>query len=259
VGFVRRSLVEDNQAFGVFALGADMTVEGTIVRATRLSPSGDMGIGVFALFDVDTKQRANVAVFASTIVENHSIGVGALGADMIVDACDVSHQKPRAGDGFYGRGIQVQLMPEEGQAASGVVTRSLLRDNFEVGILGVGAALTVEDTRVEGTKRGSIDQELGDGISIASKEIARATAVLRRVDLIDNERAAVGNFGGDLTLGASTLDCNKIDLHGDEFETQPFSFHDETGNVCGCDGQVVECRVLSAKLSPPGATPVETP
>ena len=54
--------------------------------------------------------------------------------------------------------------------ATGTIRDSLFEDNFEEGILVSGAAATLERVTVTGTKLGSIDGQLGDGIAIVDTD-----------------------------------------------------------------------------------------
>ena len=66
-------------------------------------------------------------------------------------------------------------------------------------------------------------------------------------------RAGLSNFGATVALGASALACNSIDLDGETYHGQPFSFESLGGNACGCDPADVACKVQSVGLEPPEA------
>ena len=59
------------------------------------------------------------------------------------------------------------------------------------------------------------------------------------------------SFSTSLTLSASTLECNKLDLDGETLLGVPYTFTDEGGNTCGCGGETWACKVLSTALAAP--------
>jgi len=70
-----------------------------------------------------------------------------------------------------------------------------------------------------------------------------------------NARAGIANFSATVLLVSSVVQCNKIDLDGEEFTPgHLFTFDGSKGSVCGCEQNPdPTCAVLSEHLSPPSA------
>jgi hypothetical protein len=54
-------------------------------------------------------------------------------------------------------------------------------------------------------------------------------------------------------LGASRLECNVIDLNGEQYHNEHPTFEDRGGNTCGCGDTPTLCQVSSSTLEPPSA------
>jgi len=68
-------------------------------------------------------------------------------------------------------------------------------------------------------------------------------------------RAAVLNFGAKVTLQATHLQCQLLDLDGEQAPNAPYQFVDQGGNLCGCPAATEQCRLVSTGLGPPTALP----
>ncbi|MDC0685488.1 right-handed parallel beta-helix repeat-containing protein [Sorangium atrum] len=247
---VRASLVEQNHDVGVFVVGSDATIEATVVRATQPSADGTGGRGINVQDDVDTGERAVVIVRASLIEQNHEMGVFVGGSDATIDATVVRATQPSA-DGEFGRGIDVQLHPDTGERARVTVRASLVEQNHEGGVVVFGSDATIETTIVRTTKARD-DNTFGDGIAIAN-----GTATIQNATITDNARAGVANFGSEVTILATTLACNGIDLNGETIDGSRASFDGSSGWQCtrhsaeDCTETDDHCNAVSGNLEPP--------
>ncbi len=64
-------------------------------------------------------------------------------------------------------------------------------------------------------------------------------------------RAGLSSFGAAVTLGASELCCNTIDLNGEVSHDKAFVLEDLGGNGCGCPEATGACKAISSGLAPP--------
>ena len=71
--------------------------------------------------------------------------------------------------------------------------------------------------------------------------------------LDDSTRAGLGSFGAHFTLSNTAIGCAAIPLVGEVLFDVPFTIDDRGGNLCGCPGAAVLCKVVSAGLVPPDA------
>ena len=77
-------------------------------------------------------------------------------------------------------------------------------------------------------------------------------AVLRTT-VEGSARAGIAAFGGALTLGGATLECNAIDIAAEEYEGFAPAFDDQGANDCGCATERIACAAETTGFVPPGA------
>jgi len=252
---IRSSVVERGRTTGVAVIGADATVEATIVRDIESQASdGRYGRGISVEGEPTSGARGSLALRGSIVERSREVGLVVLGADAEVDGTAVRETRPQAADGQLGRGITVQA-GGGATASKAVIRTSLIEGSHELALAAVGANLSVEDTVVRATV-GQMGTELfGDGI-VASAVLSTGSPLptsvrLERCRVEGSSRAGVSNFGASITIAATVLQCNAIDLDGESFGDLAFAFEDLGGNVCGCAGETRPCIVLSTGLAAP--------
>ncbi len=256
VGTIISSVVERNYLAGVAAVGAEVTVESTIVRDTEPRASDSLaGRGITAEVSLDSGEPTDISILGSRIERSHEHGVLVLGSTGDIDFTVVQETRPSAQNGLFGRGIGVQIAAETFDPASATIRRSLVDDSHEAGIFLAGADATVTDVVVQGTKA-QLDTDLfGDGILVSGMyypgTFIQPMVQIDRSTIAGSPRAGVSNFAGSVTIGASRLECNVIDLDGEMFLGEPFDFVNSGDNVCGCAGETRSCQVLSSNLEAP--------
>ncbi|WP_437670765.1 hypothetical protein [Sorangium sp. So ce131] len=253
---LRSSLVEKNHGAGVIVQSADATIEGSVVRATRPLHDGTWGNGLVVQNHgitiptlVTASERATLTLSASLLEQNHEVGVLVVGADATIEATVVRETRPRS-DGSWGRGVEIEDDPVTRARAALTLRTSLLEQNHEVGLYLYNSDARIEATVVRGTQRRS-DGTAGDGIALESAEQpVAATIAWTRVE--SNARAGISSFSAAVTLTSSVVQCNRIDLNGEDVvEGRNFTFDGSNENLCGCDMPDPTCAVLSASLTPP--------
>ena len=157
-------------------------------------------------------------------------------------------------DQRYGRGIQVQRDPHSLLGASATFDGSLIENTFEFGLAVVSATVAIRGSAMHGSAMGLVDSAFGDGTAVSSEgPQSLATLVIEDSLVTGSQRAGVAVFGGSTELSGTRLDCNFIDLDGENQPDLPYTFRDLGGNVCGCDADVVDCKILTSALTPPAA------
>src|SRR5262249_51216162 len=149
-----------------------------------------------------------------------------------------------------GRGIELQLNSYTHQRSSGATGSSWVEDNLEFGIVISVSDAAIDGTLVRATGPRATDDAFGDGLAVWAAA-GRASVTARGLQIEGSERAGISSFGATVSLGDTSLECNQIHLASEEIGAYPVSFYDLGGNVCGCQGQEVTCRVLSSNLAPP--------
>jgi hypothetical protein len=139
---MRWSVVERSREAGVWVLGADVVMEGSIVRDTEpLVVDGRFGHGLSILGDA---QRRSVATITGSLVERSvEIGIVCATSDMTVTGTTVRDTLPSAANGAFGDGIGVLAI--EGPATASIGSSSVER-SARAGISSFGAAVSVGST-----------------------------------------------------------------------------------------------------------------
>jgi len=246
------SVVDQSREAGLFVLNSDVKVDATRVSGTVPGASPTFGDGILVLDDRVGGGRASLVLTSSLVEDNTSVGVVGAGADVTVEGTVV--RGTRANAMGIGRGIGIEMDPETKAATHGTIRASLVEDNFEIGIGVLAADATIDGTLVRGTKARPTDGALGDGI-VTMTYGAASRLYLTGSRIETSARAGLTSFAGKTDVGSTVFECNPIDLDGEPVGADAFSFADLGANVCGCAGETVACKVLSANLQPP--QPVE--
>ncbi|MDI3289017.1 right-handed parallel beta-helix repeat-containing protein [Polyangium sp. 15x6] len=136
------SLIERATVAGVYAKGATITVDRSVVRETACNTSGRFGRGIDA--ESEGMTRANVTVSGSRIERNHEMGILVGGSDALIDATVVEETQPN-GNGVMGIGVFAEAFGAEPRAKI-AVTRSLIERNHDVAIYVGGSDAVIEAT-----------------------------------------------------------------------------------------------------------------
>jgi hypothetical protein len=239
---------------GVGAIGGDVVVTSTLVSevASRVT-DGYMGRGINVQPNYDGGGGASATIRESLIERTHENGIAIAEASATIDSTWV-RDTLSSGDGHFGRGISAQGYYYGGQPAQVTVTRTLVEDNADVGIMAAAADITIEHSIVRRTRANDNDF-FGDGTSaltlVRGAEVRVARVAIAHSIMAENQRAGVGAFGAAFSLQDVLLDCNGIDLNGDAVEGVAFVFEDLGQNVCACGPDLRICKATSAGLAAP--------
>ncbi|KYF76712.1 hypothetical protein BE11_44050 [Sorangium cellulosum] len=247
---LRGSLVERNHGIGVLVQSSDTTVESTVVRDTQPSGDGASGAGIEVHDQLNSPDGANLTVRASLLERNHDTGVLVLGSNATIEATVVRDTQPLR-DGRRGHGIHIQDDADTHERATAMLRSVLVEQNHSFGVIIFGSDATIEASVVRATERGGAGTR-GDGVAVRSGDFP-ATATITSTAVESNARAGISSFSAAVVLVSSTVQCNRIDLNGEDLvEGQPFTFDGSKENLCGCGDEVdPTCAVLSENLSPP--------
>ncbi|RLB60052.1 MAG: hypothetical protein DRI90_14605 [Deltaproteobacteria bacterium] len=246
---VRGSLIEHNHDFGLFVMGADAIVDASVVRATLPRASdqrGGRGISIqlpcsstSTGLQCDATARGNASVTRSLIEQNHEAGLLVFGSNVIVDGTVVRATLPSVSDQRGGRGINIQpsclptptgLECDSAARGSASVSRSLIEQNYDVGLLVTGSDANVDATVVRTTLPRASDQLHGRGINVQSLCVhtptglqcdaaARASANVTRSLIEHNHEfgllVASSDANVDATVVRATLSNASYNLFGD--------------------------------------------
>jgi len=196
---VHRALFERATDLGVGALGAVLTLDGSLLRETRPNKSGTRGHGL--LVQNNPPIAADVKVVGSVIEANSDLGVSVLGpATLALEHSVVRATKPRKKGGLFGTGLQIE---------SGDVTLvdSVIERNRYAGISIKSGTLSLERSIVRDTDAQASDGAFGIGIatSILSVGAPPSKALLRESIVARNHVAGVTAVVTDLLIERSVI------------------------------------------------------
>lgn len=252
IGEVRRTVVSDTHEYGVFAWSSEALVEHVSVRRTT-APSIDRLVanGIAAIHAPDAPSGTVLTLRQSLFEHNEQTGVHVSGSDATIEQVLVRESLTLFGERF-GRGIQVQKRAETGNPANATIRWTAIHDCYEAGVLIFDSTASIDDSLIAGTLTAS-DGQLGDGVDAFSLDLP-TEVVVRGTQIEDSARVGVALFAAALSLQDSKLDCNAIDINGEELLGVGFDFENLGGNHCGC-GDDAPCKLLSTSVGPPDVAP----
>ncbi|MDI3287477.1 right-handed parallel beta-helix repeat-containing protein [Polyangium sp. 15x6] len=209
-------LIEDNHEVGVFAGGAEVSIEATVVRGTRPDANGNDGIGIAAEDRDNPPERASVRLIHSLVEKNHRTGVLVTGSDMEIDGSAVRETMPDE-TVESGRGIEVISVAEMEAQATLTVRRSDIQKNHSAGISVGGADALIESTVVRDTSAGGLEKQ-GRGINVQSIPSAagspsprqRSHATVRACVIEQNQMHGVFVGGSDAVIETTVVRGNEF-------------------------------------------------
>jgi hypothetical protein len=197
---IESSVFEDNAGAALVSIGANMTVEATLVRRTS-SIGGDFtGLGVVAQADYGkTEARGSLVMRGSVVEDNGGIGVLVDGADLTLDATSVRRTLP-ADDGLFGVGVLVK------RGGTATIGDCAVDGNRQEGVAIFGSSVAIESTIVRGTQPNGAGA-FGDGIgaTIDPATSAPSTVTVRRSRIEGNHTAGLNMIGSHLEVEATAI------------------------------------------------------
>ncbi len=247
---LRACVVERNPGFGVRLLGADAVVEATVIRDTLPHPTTQsFGRGIDAMANSNSGDHSDLVLRFSVVERCHSTGVVLWGSQGTIEGSVVRNVSPDLGLAKHGFGVSASALEMERSAL--VLRWSVVELAHEAGVAAFGSDLTVEGTIVRDILPSLEETLFGDAVAATSRQAGPAIVSLSGSRLSSAARAGVGVFGSEATLGTTALECNAIHLDAETYDLSEPTLVDLGGNVCGCDGTTVVCKVLSSALEPP--------
>ncbi|MBW2454573.1 MAG: hypothetical protein JRI68_08685 [Deltaproteobacteria bacterium] len=209
-----RCLVTGNRDVGLVARGADVTVEGTIVRDTLARISDERhGRGVVSEHEPGAGERSSLVLTDSLVERSREIGVFAAGTDLLVEGSVVRNTEPQLSDGIAGRGISVQF--GVGQPCDATVRYSLVEANVESGIFASGSQLVVDSTVVQDTSSATSGSHgWGVGLQGVTQLESPTTGTITKSLFARNAGAGVGVITATVTIDGSLFVDTQPDQNG---------------------------------------------
>jgi hypothetical protein len=199
-----RSVVERTHATGVFVIGADVTLEGSIVRDVQPGIAGGqsgLGIGLGAQNHPNLPERANVVVKNSRLDRNVGQSLRSQGSDISIEGLAIADTLPKVPEQTAGHGLVV-VPGATGQPSTAVVTASLVERCHETGIGVSDATAHIENVLVRDMLPRESDKIRGYGIDV-QRVNGTASGTLR--DVVIENVVGVGLMARDAPLDAERV------------------------------------------------------
>ena len=254
---LRGSLVERNENQGVWVMGAEVTIEATVVRG-NLPLFGGGGSGIMLQTHWGNHTRADVTIRGCVVEQNHDAGVVVIGSDATIEATVVRANLPRAA-GPSGYGVFVEDYLETKQRANVTLHGCLVEQNHEAGISVFNSDATIETTIVRDTEPNDA-KAFGDGISVRL-----GNAWIKDTEITHNARAGVANFGSHIAITRGAYLCNAFNIEGEVVDATKYSFEGTSGWRCGrakpeeCAMVDAQCTVVTDGIEPPAPLSSDPP
>ncbi|HZO13908.1 MAG TPA: hypothetical protein VFB62_11640, partial [Polyangiaceae bacterium] len=235
---VSSSLVEQNQDFGVFAEGSNVTLDASVVRATQPNAQGSFGRGVGLQAHATTP--SSLLMHGSLIEQNQQIGVALSGSTASLETSVIRGSL---------RGVNAQ--PDETTTAPSQLSMLgvLVEQSLEAGVATLGSDATLDACIVRATTGGP-DGRYGNGVMVIS-ELRPASVAISASRVEQSLLAAVAVWGARAAIRGSALVCQAYDLDSESYDGSPAVLDDLGDNVCGCPEPTSSCKAVSAGLEPP--------
>jgi hypothetical protein len=269
-GSLLGSVVDSNHEDGVAIFGADMLIEGTVIRNTLPTAAEGRGIGLTVGvscddtptgYICDNTVRADTAVNRSLIEESHVAGVLIGASDATFDHSVVRRTAPRQVDQRFGLGIDVSAPCHplaDGSSycdpdgpSNATIRATLIDDSHDVGLYVLSSNAVVESSVIAQTAARP-DGTFGDGLSLHNN-LGQTTVSAHNLLVSDSARAGISVFGSALSMSSSRVRCAAINLHGSVNGPSDFNVDDLGDNLCGCPTATDTCKLLTSDIQPPEA------
>ncbi|MFC1482613.1 hypothetical protein ACFL51_02285, partial [Myxococcota bacterium] len=225
---VSGSLVAGNEDMGVFIVGPEATIAGSVVRDTVPDASGEGGRGLNAQCYPGGLGCGLLEVSSSLVAGNAELGVFLSILETTITGSVVRDTVPNA-SGAGGRGIEARCDPVSQGCGSLEVSGSLVAGNADLGVSLFGVEATITDAVVR------------DTVSAASGESGRGINVQCDPDVLACGRQEVS---GSLVVGNADLG---VSLFGAEATITGSVVRDTVPNASGEGG-----RGINAQCDPHG-------
>lgn len=260
---VSQSVIENVFVNGIEADGVELELVSSIVRDMGPRPDQSNGLGIAASESEENGDPTVLTMRGSVVQRALQGGVYVGGSTAVIEDSAIFDTQPRADTGGWGVGLSflvgVDLADfEVGDPSDGSIVRTVIDGAHGGGIAVAGAAVTMTDVIVRNISEQANVGDFGDGIGVSTviplpfvPDDLPTSASILRATVEGSPRAGVASFAADVSISDSLLSCNAIDLDGEVIDDRAFSLENLGGNVCACDDDSWDCRVLSTNLAPP--------
>lgn len=235
--------------------GADADIEQVLISDPQTEAGGRSGFAMQAFPHEGTLEPTIVAMRATRIERSKQAGIVVAGSTGTFDGLEIVDTLGTGG-GALGVAFSVIVDWNIDLLGAAELRRSRVAGAHAGGVLVAGGELFVEDVEIRDVEEQANVQDFGDGLGASSlfplsPGPQASRMIVNRSSVLGSARAGISNFGADVSVSNTFLDCNGIDLDGETVLELPFAFEDAGGNDCGCGTDRVTCKVLTTNIKPP--------
>lgn len=190
---VRGCLVERTPGQGVAVYGADLRLEGSLVRDS-FGRALD-GIGGYGLDVIETPigVAGSVTMTGSVLDRNVYAGARIIGAQAVLEGSVVRNTQSDV-DQLFGRGIAVQADPETAVRGTAVIRSTLIEGNRDVGLFFAGADAVVDGALIRDTLPELGTETGGRGVGVQEMPPVSQWSDVRLVHSVVEDNHEIGVF-----------------------------------------------------------------
>lgn len=137
---MRGTLLERNTTFGVVFTGREASLDGLLVRDTRVAPAGTMGCGLSFIATGDPGTPVVGSAKGCRIEQSRDLGLYAYGATVAIEGCSVTDTESNA-EGLYGDGICIDSSADHPSHAT--ITDTTITRSARAAILNFGSEVAI--------------------------------------------------------------------------------------------------------------------
>jgi hypothetical protein len=260
---IRRSIIEQNEDWGIYIQCSEATIESTTVRDTiERTPGTGRAIDIhrsagdaaewnfLRRFTDYVDPPSNVTIRTSQLEKSHTFGIYIEGSNVALESSVVRDTMEGSFESF-GKGINIEPHEHTSWPSNVTIHGSLVERSVMIGIDVLLSNATISETIIRDTAA-SPDGSYGDGLGVINSAAAPPNTVrLSAVTIESSARAGISNFGGAVEMGNTTIRCSAFDIHAESLGTTSFRLTDLGGNVCGCPEATNTCEVVGAEFTTP--------
>ena len=241
-------LVERAETIAIAVLSSDVTIDNTVVRDTEGNGFGP-GRGIDVELDPVSGITPNAVVTRTIVRRAREAAFACLGGNCSLSEVALIDTRPQE-DGRFGIGLAVQYSYG---ASSATLSQSYIGGAHMFGISAINSSAEVVESTIDGVAQQELGDDFGDGIAFLDPGELPLSLTVTRSRIANAARAGIASFGGAVQLDSVALECNTIDLDGEQLQGRSHDFDNLGANACWCGAGAdpPPCKVLQSQLKPP--------
>ncbi|MBW2526867.1 MAG: right-handed parallel beta-helix repeat-containing protein [Deltaproteobacteria bacterium] len=204
---VRSSVVERCRGTGVMCLGANLDLEGVLVRDTASDLGGNgSGVGVGVDHDAGGVAQASLRISASEILRSVGYGVVVHGGEATIEATSLRDVAEHPVDDDRGWGIALLEHQDRQLSVTGSIARSLVEGSHGAGVYAMGGSTTIEQTIVRATRLTQANDH-GRGVELNGSPtgLSASQGTVRSSVISQNHEVGLMAAGLELTVESTAV------------------------------------------------------